>query len=73
MFETFRNRLEITGTLTTVTALRISAGRSTDPLSVDLPVIKDVLSRPLIPRGQLQRSIAITAGKSGQGRSSRPS
>lgn len=49
MFETFRNRLEITGTLTTVTALRISAGRSTDPLSVDLPVIKDVLNRPFIP------------------------
>ncbi len=49
MFETFRNRLEITGILTTVTALRISAGRSTDPLSVDLPVIKDVLNRPLIP------------------------
>jgi CRISPR-associated RAMP protein (TIGR02581 family) len=49
MFDTFRNRLEITGTLTTVTALRISAGRSTDPLSVDLPVIKDVLNRPVIP------------------------
>ncbi|XHX78420.1 MAG: CRISPR-associated RAMP protein Csx7 [Stenomitos frigidus ULC029] len=49
MFETFRNRLEISGTLTTVTALRISAGRSTDPLSVDLPIIKDVLNRPLIP------------------------
>ena len=49
MFDTFRNRLEISGILTTVTALRISAGRSTDPLSVDLPVIKDVLNRPLIP------------------------
>lgn len=49
MFETFRNRLEMTGQLVTITALRISAGRSTDPLSVDLPVIKDVLNRPLIP------------------------
>lgn len=49
MFDTFRNRLEITGILTTVTALRISAGRSTDPLSVDLPVMKDVLNRPFIP------------------------
>ena len=49
MFETFRNRLDITGTLKTVTALRVSAGRSTDPLSVDLPVIKDVLNRPIIP------------------------
>lgn len=49
MFEIFRNRLEITGLLTTVTALRISSGRSTDPLSVDLPVMKDVLNRPFIP------------------------
>jgi CRISPR-associated RAMP protein (TIGR02581 family) len=49
MFEVFRNRLEITGTLTTVTALRISAGRSTEPIGTDLPVIKDALGRPLIP------------------------
>ena len=49
MFETFRNRLEIVGTITTITALRISSGRSTDPLSVDLPVMKDVLNRPFIP------------------------
>jgi CRISPR/Cas system CSM-associated protein Csm3 (group 7 of RAMP superfamily) len=32
MFDTFKNRLEITGTLWTVTALRISAGRSTEPI-----------------------------------------
>lgn len=31
MFDKFKNRLEITGTLTTITALRISAGRSTEP------------------------------------------
>jgi CRISPR-associated RAMP protein (TIGR02581 family) len=49
MFDTFKNRLEITGTLTTVTALRISKGRSTEPISSDLPVIKDALGRPLIP------------------------
>lgn len=49
MFEIFKNRLEITGTLTTVTALRISAGRSTEPIGSDLPVIKDALGRPLIP------------------------
>ncbi|MCC3438166.1 MAG: CRISPR-associated RAMP protein [Microcoleus sp. PH2017_40_RAT_O_B] len=49
MFDTFKNRLEITGTLTTVTALRISAGRSTEPIGSDLPVIKDALGRPLIP------------------------
>ena len=49
MFDTFRNRLEITGTLTTVTALRISKGRSTEPTGSDLPVIKDAVGRPLIP------------------------
>ena len=49
MFDTFKNRLEITGTLTTITALRISQGRSTEPIGSDLPVIKDALNRPLIP------------------------
>lgn len=49
MFEIFKNRLEITGILKTVTALRISAGRSTEPIGSDLPVIKDALGRPLIP------------------------
>ncbi|NJK51823.1 MAG: CRISPR-associated RAMP protein [Acaryochloris sp. RU_4_1] len=49
MFDTFKNRLELTGALTTVTALRISAGRSSEPIGSDLPVIKDALGRPLIP------------------------
>lgn len=49
MFDTFKNRLEISGTLSTVTALRIGAGRSLDPTSSDLPVMKDALGRPLIP------------------------
>ncbi|MFN6519177.1 MAG: CRISPR-associated RAMP protein Csx7 [Nostoc sp. CreGUA01] len=49
MFDTFKNRLEITGTLTAITALRISAGRSSEPIGSDLPVIKDALGSPLIP------------------------
>jgi len=49
MFDVFRNRLEISGVLTTVTALRISQGRSTEPIGSDLPVVKDSLGRPLIP------------------------
>jgi CRISPR-associated RAMP protein (TIGR02581 family) len=49
MFETFKNRLEITGTLTTVSALRISEGRSIEPIGSDLPVMKDALKRPFIP------------------------
>jgi CRISPR-associated RAMP protein (TIGR02581 family) len=49
MFNVFKNRLEITGTLTTVTALRISQGRSLEPIGSDLPVVKDALGKPLIP------------------------
>jgi len=49
MFDTFKNRLEITGKLSTITALRISSGRSTEPIGADLPVIKDALEQPLIP------------------------
>ncbi|BAZ51312.1 SSO1426 family CRISPR-associated RAMP protein [Nostoc sp. NIES-4103] len=49
MFDTFKSRLEITGKLTTITALRISAGRSSEPIGSDLPVIKDALGNPLIP------------------------
>ena len=49
MFETFTNRLELQGTLKTVTALRISQGRSTEPIGSDLPVVKDALGKPFIP------------------------
>ncbi|MBW4667366.1 MAG: CRISPR-associated RAMP protein [Cyanomargarita calcarea GSE-NOS-MK-12-04C] len=49
MFDTFKNRLELSGTLTTITALRVSAGRSTEPIGSDLPVMKDAFGRPLIP------------------------
>lgn len=49
MFDIFKNRLEIIGKLTTITALRISAGRSSEPIGSDSPVIKDSLGNPLIP------------------------
>ncbi|MGF1482363.1 MAG: CRISPR-associated RAMP protein Csx7 [Cyanophyceae cyanobacterium] len=49
MFDVFRNRLELVGKLTTVTALRISQGRSLEPIGSDLPVVKDAFGRPLIP------------------------
>jgi CRISPR-associated RAMP protein (TIGR02581 family) len=49
MFDTFKNRLELTGTLTTITALKIGAGRSVEPTDPDVPVIKDALGNPLIP------------------------
>ncbi|MEB3294198.1 MAG: CRISPR-associated RAMP protein Csx7 [Synechococcales bacterium] len=49
MFDVFKNRLELTGTLTTVTALKIGAGRSIEVTDPDVPVIKDALGNPLIP------------------------
>ncbi|NCJ07624.1 CRISPR-associated RAMP protein [Synechococcales cyanobacterium C] len=49
MFNVFQNRLELAGILTTVTALRISQGRSAEPIGSDLPVVKDALGRPFIP------------------------
>jgi len=49
MFDIFRNRLEITGILSTVTALRIGAGSDPEPTGSDLPVIKDALDQPYIP------------------------
>ena len=49
MFDVFKNRLEITGTLWTVTALRIGSGSSVDFVGSNLPVIKDALGQPLIP------------------------
>ena len=49
MFDVFTNRLEITGTLENLTALRIGIGRSNDAIGTDLPVIKDSLGNPLIP------------------------
>lgn len=57
MFDTFKNRLEIEGTLLTVTALRIGAGRSSEPIGSDLPVIKDALGRPLIPGSSLKGAL----------------
>jgi CRISPR-associated RAMP protein (TIGR02581 family) len=49
MFDVFKNRLELTGTLTTITALKIGAGRSVEPTDPDMSVIKDANGDPLIP------------------------
>lgn len=49
MFDVFQSRLELKGSLTTITALRVSQGRSAEPIGSDLPVVKDSLGRPLIP------------------------
>lgn len=49
MFDTFKSRLILHGTLTATTALRIGAGRNTNATETDLPVIKDAVGHPFIP------------------------
>jgi len=60
-FDRFHNRLVITGQLVALTGLRIGAGRSTNPVGSDLPVLRDALNRPYIPgasfKGVLRSSV----------------
>lgn len=49
MFDKFRSRLNISGTVETLTAIRIGAGRSTSPVGADLPVVRDAANLPYIP------------------------
>ena len=49
MFDKFQSRLNLKGKVETKTAIRIGAGRSTSPVSSDLPVVRDSANRPYIP------------------------
>ena len=49
MFDKFQSRLNLKGKVETLTAIRIGAGRSTSPISSDLPVVRDAANRPYIP------------------------
>ena len=49
MFNKFQSRLNLKGKVETLTAIRIGAGRSTSPVSSDLPVVRDAANRPYIP------------------------
>ena len=49
MFDKFQSRLNIEGEVKTLTAIRIGAGRSTSPVSADLPVVRDAANFPYIP------------------------
>ena len=49
MFNKFQSRLNLEGTVETLTAIRIGAGRSTSPISSDLPVVRDAANHPYIP------------------------
>lgn len=53
-FAALRNRLKITGTITSQTALRIGSGRSNDVIGNDLPVLRDSRRRPFIPGASLK-------------------
>jgi CRISPR-associated RAMP protein (TIGR02581 family) len=56
-FATLRNRLVMRGTLVALTALRIGAGRASDVLGNDLPVLRDALRRPFIPGASLKGAL----------------
>jgi CRISPR-associated RAMP protein (TIGR02581 family) len=61
MFNIFDNRVRLNGPLTTLTALRIGAGRATGVTGTDLPVVRDTLGKPFIPgssfKGALRASV----------------
>ena len=54
MFDKFQSRLILEGEVETLTAIRIGAGRSTSPISSDLPVVRDSANRPYIPGSSLK-------------------
>jgi CRISPR-associated RAMP protein (TIGR02581 family) len=60
-FATFRNRLTVRGTLVALTGLRIGAGRDSNVVGNDLPVLRDVLGRPLIPGASLKGALRAQA------------
>jgi len=53
-FDTFTNRLTIQGSLVAQTAVRIGAGRATEAVGTDLPVVRDGQGRPFIPGSSLK-------------------
>ena len=60
-FRTFTRQVRLRGTLETTTALRVGAGRTYDLLGDDLPVVKDVLGRPVIPGSSLKGALRAYA------------
>lgn len=53
-FDTFQNRLFISGELVMLTPLRIGTGQTTDATQPDQAVLKDSIGRPLIPGSSLK-------------------
>lgn len=61
LFDTFKARVTLTGTLTARTALRIGAGRSTAVADTDLPVVRNALGDPYIPGSSLKGALRAYA------------
>src|SRR5688572_7313823 len=59
-FHTLKQRLRLTGTLTTRTGLRIGSGDAGELDAVDLPVLRDALGYPFIPGSSLKGSLRST-------------
>lgn len=61
MFEKFENRFTLRGMLVTTTGLHVGKGASLEPVGSDSPVVKDILSAPMVPgssfRGVLRSRI----------------
>jgi CRISPR-associated RAMP protein (TIGR02581 family) len=53
-FEQLHNHLHVEGELVAQTAMRVGAGRASDVIGNDLPVLRDALSRPFIPGASLK-------------------
>jgi len=57
-WDTFENRLRITGELVAVTGVRVGmSAESAMPTATDLPVIKDANGRPFIPGSSLRGAV----------------
>ena len=59
MFDKFQSRLSLKGKVETLTAIRIGAGRSTSPISSDLPVVRDAANYPYIPGSSFKGCVPI--------------
>lgn len=61
MFDRFDNRVALSGTLTTVTAIRIGAGKSAGVTGTDLPVVRDAAGKPYIPGSSFKGALRAHA------------
>jgi CRISPR-associated RAMP protein (TIGR02581 family) len=73
MFEKFDNRVNLSGQLTTLTALRVGAGRATGVKGTDLPVVRDAIGLPYIPGSSFKGAVRSAIESLVRGVSRKPS